>query len=517
MVMAGYIGGTRSQAETEAFAPVPAHARVDSLRRGAIAILAGCCWIAALTIGAMGLSLGSEVAVAAVIAGALAAFATWAAVTRRSDDRVRLGIGMVAALLPLLLQFAMIGAGGQVEPQFDLHFAIFLALALLVPLCDPRAIVVACTLAIAGQATLGLASLAWTLVHAAELAVAGVILHAATTGITRTFGKIARLEQDVADQKEQIAQGIDALRAARAEAAAERENSARQHAATIAEHKAARDAIAAEFERTISAVTRSVAGTAHMLEESAQQLKSLADLAGEETRGVVGSAVSASKAANTVAAGVAELSLSIAEVAAHVSQQSELTSVATERSGGGGTAIGSLSKQSKTIGETTRAIVRIAERTNLLSLNAAIEAASAGPAGRGFNIVAYEVKVLADQATKAATEIETFLKGVRSGTLEAERSFEAIDAAIAELGRAAIRIRSDVENQRQSADTIESFARNSARNTDAMVQQVRGLADRAIAAADLSDELDRAAAALADHARNLELSAKSFTARLAAA
>ena len=59
------------------------------------------------------------------------------------------------------------------------------------------------------------------------------------------------------------------------------------------------------------------------------------------------------------------------------------------------------------------------------------------------------MKQLAAQASDAATKIEAFLGGVRSGTLEAERSFHAIDAAIEELGKTANSIRYDVETQRQ--------------------------------------------------------------------
>ena len=106
---------------------------------------------------------------------------------------------------------------------------------------------------------------------------------------------------------------------------------------------------------------------------------------------------------------------------------------------------------------------------------------------------------------------------VRDGTLEAERSFVAIDAAIGELGKAAKLIRHDVENQRQSADTIQTFARSAAGEADAMAEQTQALAKRAQAASELSTELDQAALDLAENVRNLEASTRSFTANLKAA
>ncbi|MEL7219154.1 MAG: methyl-accepting chemotaxis protein, partial [Pseudomonadota bacterium] len=169
--------------------------------------------------------------------------------------------------------------------------------------------------------------------------------------------------------------------------------------------------VASNFEESISAVTQAIASTAELVERGAHQLKLNADQTGQEARQVLSSAETVSRASNTVAAGVAGLSASITEVAENAIQQSRLRKEASECSGGGGQAIQMLTGQSETIGEATRSIVRIAERTNLLSLNAAIEAASAGPAGRGFSIVAHEVKQLAAQASDAAIRIEAFLGG----------------------------------------------------------------------------------------------------------
>ena len=232
--------------------------------------------------------------------------------------------------------------------------------------------------------------------------------------------------------------------------------------------------------------------------------------AGQGAAEVSQGAATAANAANTVARGVAELSASIAEIAADAGQQSDLASKATERSVSGGEAMGGLSKHSETIGQATRAIVRIAERTNLLSLNAAIEAASAGPAGRGFTIVAQAVKALAMQASEAATEIDAFLKGVRQGTNDAERSFEAIDSVITSLAQTATGIRWEVESQRKSADTIENYARSAAEDVGAMAARSESLAGTAAAAEKLANELDQAAVAMLQDVRDLEKSTTRF-------
>lgn len=494
--------------------------QVSAMRRNGIALLAFCSWITVLALVGIAIWSSSNALPALILAILLSAVPTYAMLLSRDDSAMRTAIGVIAALQPSLLLYA---AQGSVW-QLDLHLYFFVGLALLVTLCDARAIVAACLVAAFHHAMLGLVAPQWVffggtglwrvLLHFGALACAGLVLSSIASALCEALGRVEELEKRTDSQTEQIAIGAKALKDAQAETELERDRSAEARADLIAARNKAFESCAAEFEESISAVISSVAGTAKLLEESAHALKLTADTAGDEVRDVVGAAETASKAANVVAAGVAEMSMSIAEIAIHVGQQSELSDQATERSGGGGKAIGSLTQQSRTIGEATRAIVRIAERTNLLSLNAAIEAASAGPSGRGFSIVANEVKLLASQASSAAVEIEAFLKGVQSGTLEAERSFKAIDAAIGELGKAATSIRCDVENQRQSADTIESFARDAACETDAMVGQIKALAERAGSAKKLSDELDKAAALLADNVRDLEASTQSFTSRL---
>ena len=218
-----------------------------------------------------------------------------------------------------------------------------------------------------------------------------------------------------------------------------------------------------------------------------------------------------------MAGGVGTLSRSIGGIAVNVGQQAELTNHARLRSTQGDRAVRTLADRTQNVGEFATLISTIAAQTNLLSLNATIEAARAGEAGRGFAIVAQEVKALAGRAAHATGEITGLVSGMHSGAHEAEQSFAQVTDAIGELIEAASAIGTAVDEQRLAATEIERSADEAAAGMDAMAHRIAEVSTTASAAEGLSGEVKSAAGALLRHAETLQSATDTFVTHLRAA
>ena len=109
--------------------------------------------------------------------------------------------------------------------------------------------------------------------------------------------------------------------------------------------------------------------------------------------------------------------------------------------------IGELSKSGREIGTITETIGAIADQTNLLALNAAIEAARAGEAGRGFAVVADEVRSLAERASRAAKDIAALIVSVQEGMKKSVEAMSAVEQDVT----------SGTDKAREAGSSLESI------------------------------------------------------------
>lgn len=131
-----------------------------------------------------------------------------------------------------------------------------------------------------------------------------------------------------------------------------------------------------------------------------------------------------------------------------------------------------LSEQSQAIGEIISSVNDIAEQSNLLAVNAAIEAAKAGEQGKGFTVVAQEVKVLAEQSKEATAQVRSILsevlKAINTAILATEQGSKAVNAGV-------VQSRETGETIRQMSDGIENSAQMAIQISITSQQQLTGM------------------------------------------
>ena len=154
----------------------------------------------------------------------------------------------------------------------------------------------------------------------------------------------------------------------------------------------------------------------------------------------------------------AQILSAISEVGIQVSQSSLMSSKAVVDVHRTSAAVVRLDDVASKIGKVVGIISGVAKQTNLLSLNATIESARAGPLGRGFGVVANEVKVLATETARATGEISEHLAAIQGLTGEAVRSITDIGQTIQQVDAISSSITTLVE--RQAAATREIMNNN---------------------------------------------------------
>jgi methyl-accepting chemotaxis protein len=300
------------------------------------------------------------------------------------------------------------------------------------------------------------------------------------------------------DELGRMAAAVDMLK--RLSVAADRLAQERESAhAAETTHRNTLEVAVAEFD---AAAGRIVAGVAAAATQMTQSAHAMSDGVARQAQSVASAAEQTSANVQTVATASEQLTTSITMIGQQAANSAEVACRAVEEAARTDSRMNDLAAAASKIGDVLRMITDIAGRTNLLGLNATIEAARAGQAGRGFAIVASEVKNLATRTASATDDIAAQIGTVQQAVRESEASIKKIIETIAQINTITTATATAVGQQGAATAEIVCNIQEAAKGTQrvsatiAAMTRASGQAEAAAgqvlgAAGELSEKSDR--------------------------
>lgn len=275
--------------------------------------------------------------------------------------------------------------------------------------------------------------------------------------------------------------------------------------------------LTADFDSQVGEMLATVAAAATQLTGTANGLSSTAEETSNQVTTVAAASEETSANVDAVAAASEELATSISEISRQVQQQAEMASKVAVSATESHELVQGLAERARSISEVIELITGIAEQTNLLALNATIEAARAGEAGKGFAVVASEVKNLATQTARATEQISGQITSVQDQTNRTVTAIEGIDQNIRAMTEISTATAAAVEEQNAATGEIGRNIQQAAAGTQEVSANIQGVAETARVTGTASHDVLNAASTLSGKSEELKTVVQSFLENVRAA
>jgi len=260
--------------------------------------------------------------------------------------------------------------------------------------------------------------------------------------------------QRVTDVVRAAWQARESMLSAQAKERASTAEAERLRLAAATERAEALTDLAGIFDAQVRTLVTAVEQTSAGIGVRATAVSQSAGLTGERVSRAAALSIAVVQDTGMVAQSAGQLSDSFAQVRGHADGAAESAVAATHQVGCSDAALTDLVAATSRVGKAILLIGAIANQTKLLALNAAIEAARAGDAGRGFAIVAAEVKLLARRTSDTAEDIDRLVHDMRKAGENAVAALRCIGQSIGQVSAFAEQVSNAAENQTAAVEAI---------------------------------------------------------------
>lgn len=205
----------------------------------------------------------------------------------------------------------------------------------------------------------------------------------------------------------------------------------------------------------------------------------------------------------TVATATEEMTASIREIAKNTTEAAKVADGAMRTALETNAVVAKLGESSAEIGQVIKVITSIAQKTDLLALNATVEAARAGEVGAGFAVVANEVKELAKQTAAATEDISRRIETIQADAKSAVEAIGSISTVIGRVNTISGTIASAVEEQSATTAEMSRNVAEAARGAAEVSQNIQGVAEAAQSTSHGATDSQKAAKSLAQMSTHL--------------